>query len=133
MNGHSFMRLQDARPKPEAWQRFNNEARPHTALDRQTPHESAPKNWFKPGLQSQLGPDLPTYERQGIRVKVSQGSTKWACALWLACRLLTVHLALPPKWRSNPKDLPPVFTRLIQPNSPQACLRDFISRLNHSA
>ena len=37
LNEHWFMSLQDARTKLEPWRRFYNEARPHSALDWQTP------------------------------------------------------------------------------------------------
>jgi putative transposase len=44
LNKHWFMSLQDARHKIESWRGFYNEERPHSALDRRTPKEFAPKN-----------------------------------------------------------------------------------------
>lgn len=41
LNAHWFLSLDDARDKIEAWRRFYNESRPHTALGGQTPNEFA--------------------------------------------------------------------------------------------
>ena len=63
LNEHWFMSLQDARTKIEDWRRFYNEARPHSALDWQTPKEFALKNGFKPVLQNNIEPEILTSER----------------------------------------------------------------------
>jgi len=41
LNAHWFLSLDDARDKIEAWRRFYNDSRPHTALGGQTPNEFA--------------------------------------------------------------------------------------------
>jgi putative transposase len=41
LNAHWFLSLDDAKRKIEAWRRYYNEARPHTALDWATPAEFA--------------------------------------------------------------------------------------------
>ena len=41
LNEHWFLSLRDARSKIEAWRRFYNEERPHTALAWKTPAEFA--------------------------------------------------------------------------------------------
>jgi len=48
LNAHWFLSLDDARDKIEAWRRFYNESRPHTALGGQTPNEFA----LSAGLQT---------------------------------------------------------------------------------
>jgi putative transposase len=63
LNEHWFMSLQDARTKIAAWRRFYNEARPHSALDWQTPKEFALKNGFQPVLQSNNEPEMLTSGR----------------------------------------------------------------------
>ena len=62
LNEHWFMSLEDAKDKIKAWRRFYYEARPHSALDWQTPNEFALKNGFKPALQSNKEPEILTYE-----------------------------------------------------------------------
>ena len=54
LNQHWVLRLQDAKTKIEAWRRDYNEVRPHTALDRRTPHESALQAGLKARLQGNL-------------------------------------------------------------------------------
>ena len=41
VNAHWFLSLADAKAKIEAWRRYYNESRPHTALGWLTPQESA--------------------------------------------------------------------------------------------
>ena len=41
LNAHWFLSLDDAKRKIEAWRRYYNEMRPHTALQWQTPEEFA--------------------------------------------------------------------------------------------
>jgi putative transposase len=50
LSEHWFMGLADAQDKIEAWRRFYNEARPHSALDWLTPTEFALQTGLKPGL-----------------------------------------------------------------------------------
>lgn len=40
-NAHCFLSIDDARQKIEAWQKYYNEVRPHTALEWRTPAEFA--------------------------------------------------------------------------------------------
>ena len=48
LNVHWFLSLDDARDKIEAWRRFYNESRPHTALGGQTPNEFALSTGLRP-------------------------------------------------------------------------------------
>jgi putative transposase len=41
LNAYCLLSSDDARDKNDAWRRFYNERRPHTALDGQTPNEFA--------------------------------------------------------------------------------------------
>ena len=70
LNEQWFMSLGDAKDKIQAWRRFYNEARPHRALDLQTPKEFALKNGFKPVLQINKDPEVLTYDvyRNWVRV-----------------------------------------------------------------
>ena len=52
LNEHWFMSLKDAQDKIEAWRRHYNEARPHSALDWQTPSEFARQTGPRPGQSS---------------------------------------------------------------------------------
>jgi len=63
LNEHWFMSLSDAADKIEAWRRFYNEARPHSALDWKTPSEFALQHGFKPVLQGKKEPEILTSER----------------------------------------------------------------------
>ncbi len=63
LNEHWFMSLTDAQDKIEAWRRFYNEARPHSALDWLTPTEFARQAGLKPGLSSSTEPEILTSER----------------------------------------------------------------------
>jgi putative transposase len=49
LNAHWFLSLEDARVKIEAWQRFYNESRPHSALGDRTPREFASLAGVNPG------------------------------------------------------------------------------------
>lgn len=49
LNVHWFLSLDDARAKIEAWRRFYNESRPHSALGDRTPHEFASLAGVNPG------------------------------------------------------------------------------------
>ena len=63
LNEHWFMTLADAQDKIEAWRRFYNEARPHSALDWQTPSEFARQTRLQPGLSRTKDPEVLTSER----------------------------------------------------------------------
>jgi len=63
LNEHWFMSLADAQDKIEAWRRFYNEARPHSALDWMTPTEFARHTGLKPGVSSNKRPEILTSER----------------------------------------------------------------------
>jgi putative transposase len=63
LNEHWFMSLADAQDKIEAWRRFYNEARPHSALDWMTPTEFARHTGLKPGVSSNQEPEILTSER----------------------------------------------------------------------
>ncbi len=63
LNEHWFMSLADAQEKIEVWRRFYNEARPHSALDWQTPTEFARQTGLKPGLSNNQEPEILTSER----------------------------------------------------------------------
>ncbi len=49
LNAHWFLSLDDARDKIEAWRRFYNESRPHSALGDRTPREFAALAGVNPG------------------------------------------------------------------------------------
>jgi putative transposase len=59
LNEHWFMSLTDAQDKIEAWRKGYNEARPHSALNWQTPNEFALKAGLTPCLQSTKEPENP--------------------------------------------------------------------------
>ena len=63
LNEHWFMNLADALTKIEAWRRFYNEARPHSALDWQTPTEFARQTRRQPGLSRTKAPEILTSKR----------------------------------------------------------------------
>ena len=63
LNEHWFMNLADAQTKIEAWRRFYNEARPHSALDWQTPTEFARQTRLQPGLSRTKAPEILTSKR----------------------------------------------------------------------
>ena len=63
LNEHWFMSLADAQDKIEAWRRFYNEARPHSALDWQTPSEFARQTRLQPCLSRTKEPEVLTSER----------------------------------------------------------------------
>ena len=49
LNAHWFLSLADAKDKIEAWRRFYNESRPHSALGDRTPREFASLAGVNPG------------------------------------------------------------------------------------
>jgi putative transposase len=63
LNEHWFMSLADAQAKIEAWRRFYNEVRPHSALDWRAPAEFARQTGPRPGLSRHQEPEIPTSER----------------------------------------------------------------------
>jgi len=52
LNEHWFLSLADARSKIEAWRRFYNEERPHSALAWKTPAEFAREHGSQANLQA---------------------------------------------------------------------------------
>jgi len=60
LNEHWFLSLADAEHKIEAWRRFYNEARPHSALNWKTPKEFALSQRAKATLQGNQEPENPT-------------------------------------------------------------------------
>ena len=60
LNEHWFLSLADAEHKIEAWRRFYNEARPHSALNWKTPKEFALSQRAKATLQDNQEPENPT-------------------------------------------------------------------------
>lgn len=63
LNATWFMSLDDARDKIEAWRRYYNESRPHSALDWATPAEFARRCWLQPATAIPKEPEISTYER----------------------------------------------------------------------
>ena len=57
------MSLDDARGKIEAWRRYYNESRPHSALDWATPAEFARRCWLQPATAISKKPEISTSER----------------------------------------------------------------------
>jgi putative transposase len=76
LNEHWFMSLADAQDKIEAWRRFYNEARPHSALDWKTPSEFARQARLQPGLSRTKEPEIQTSERYGNWVRVTSCEIK---------------------------------------------------------
>ena len=65
------MSLDDAQAKIEAWRRDYDENRPFSALDWRTPKEFARQIGPRPGLAQNMGPEIPTCERQEYWVRVT--------------------------------------------------------------
>lgn len=63
LNATWFMSLDDARGKIEAWRRYYNESRPHSALDWATPAEFARRCWLQPAMAISEEPEISTSER----------------------------------------------------------------------
>ncbi len=63
LNATWFMSLDDARGKIEAWRRYYNESRPHSALDWATPAEFARRCWLQPATAISKEPEISTSER----------------------------------------------------------------------
>lgn len=63
LNATWFMSLDDARGKIEAWRRYYNESRPHSALDWATPAEFARRCWLQPATAISEEPEISTSER----------------------------------------------------------------------
>jgi putative transposase len=63
LNASGFMSLDDARGKIEAWRRYYNESRPHSALGSATPAEFARRCWLQPPTATSKEPEISTSER----------------------------------------------------------------------
>lgn len=63
LNASWFMSLDDAKGKVEAWRRYYNESRPHSALDWSTPAEFARRCWLQPATAIPQKPEISTSER----------------------------------------------------------------------
>ena len=63
LNAHWFLSLDDAKSKIEAWRRYYNEARPHGALDWETPAEFARHHGQKAVTAETTEPEISTFER----------------------------------------------------------------------
>ena len=63
LNAHWFLSLDDAKRKIEAWRRYYNEARPHTALDWATPAEFARRCGLQPASAVSEEPEISTSDR----------------------------------------------------------------------
>ena len=63
LNTHWFLSLEDACSRIEAWRHANNETRPHSALDWQTPAEFALRCGLEPAAQSKRAPEISTIDR----------------------------------------------------------------------
>jgi putative transposase len=63
LNAHWFLSLDDARRKIDAWRRYYNEARPHTALDWMTPSEFARGKQVEPRVAAPRESEISTAER----------------------------------------------------------------------
>ena len=57
LNAHWFLSLEDARRKIEAWRRYYNEVRPHTALDWLAPAEFARRCGLEPAAAELTEPE----------------------------------------------------------------------------
>lgn len=63
LNAHWFLSLDDAKGKIEAWRRYYNEARPHSALQWRTPAEFARQCRETPVSTGLTEPEISTSER----------------------------------------------------------------------
>lgn len=63
LNASWFMSLDDAKGKIEAWRRYYNESRPHSALDWSTPAEFARRCWLQPATAIPQKPEISTSRR----------------------------------------------------------------------
>jgi len=63
LNAHWFMSLDDAKRKIEAWRKYYNEARPHSALDWATPAEFAHGCGLEPASMASKEPEISTTDR----------------------------------------------------------------------
>jgi putative transposase len=63
LNAHWFLSLDDARRKIDAWRRYYNEARPHTALDWMTPSEFVRGKQVEPRVAAPRESEISTAER----------------------------------------------------------------------
>jgi putative transposase len=63
LNAHWFLSLDDAKRKIEAWRRYYNEARPHTALDWATPAEFARRCGLQPATAVSEESEISTSDR----------------------------------------------------------------------
>jgi len=57
------MCLDDTRDKIEAWRRYNNESRPHSALDWAAPAEFPRRCWLQHAPAISMEPEIPTSGR----------------------------------------------------------------------
>jgi putative transposase len=63
LNAHWFLSLDDAKRKIEAWRRYYNEVRPHTALDWATPAEFARRSGLQPATAISTKPEISSSGR----------------------------------------------------------------------
>ena len=63
LNAHWFLSLDDAKRKIEAWRRYYNEVRPHTALDWATPAEFARRSGLQPATAEATESEFSTSAR----------------------------------------------------------------------
>jgi putative transposase len=63
LNAHWFLSLTDAKLKIEAWRRYYNEVRPHTALEWQAPAEFARCSGLEPATTDRTEPEISFSER----------------------------------------------------------------------
>lgn len=63
LNAHWFMSLDDAKRKIEAWRKYYNEVRPHSALDWATPAEFAHGCGLQPASMASKEPEISTFDR----------------------------------------------------------------------
>ena len=62
-NAYWFLSLDDAKCKIEAWRRYYNEVRPHTALAWLTPAEFARRNGLQPVSAESTEPEISSSDR----------------------------------------------------------------------
>ena len=63
LNAHWFLSLDDAKRKIEAWRRYYNEVRPHTALAWKTPAEFARYSGLQPDETESTKPEISSSDR----------------------------------------------------------------------
>ena len=63
LNAHWFLSLEDAKCKIEAWRRYYNEVRPHTALGWMAPAEFAHHSGLQPAVMDSTEPEFSSSDR----------------------------------------------------------------------